>query len=136
MAGSFANVQLHDLAPGFQFDLHPQAGGFSLVALNDAVSSRIPGDANDDGKVDFNDLLVLAQNFGNDGTYSTGDFTLDGTIDFNDLLILAQHFGQSSPVSATMPVPESSALVILAPGAALFVGRRRRHHVAFGEGRT
>lgn len=125
MTGSFTNVQLHDLAPGFQFDLHPQAGGFSLIALNDAVSSRIPGDANDDGKVNFNDLLVLAQNFGKDGTYSTGDFDKDGSVDFSDLLILAQHFGQSSQAAATV-VPEPSCVATGLAGSICLLRRRRR----------
>jgi hypothetical protein len=120
VAGSFANVHLHDLAPGFQFNLQPETGGaVALVALNDAVSSRIPGDANDDGKVDFSDLLILAQNFNQNGTYSTGDFNLDGSVDFTDLLTLAQHFGQAAQLS---PVPEPTALV----GLAAALGRVRR----------
>ena len=120
MTGSFANVHLHDLAPGFQFNLQPETGGtVALVALNDAVSSRIPGDANDDGKVDFSDLLILAQHFNQGGTYSTGDFNLDGTVDFTDLLTLAQHFGQAAQLS---PVPEPTALV----GLAAALGRVRR----------
>jgi T5SS/PEP-CTERM-associated repeat protein len=116
MTGSFANVHLHDIAPGFQFNLEARSGGVeALVALNDAVSTRIPGDANDDGKVDFADLLTLAQNFNQDGTYSTGDFNLDGTVDFTDLLTLAQHFGQVAP-------PESLAQVSAVPEPTIFIG--------------
>jgi T5SS/PEP-CTERM-associated repeat protein len=37
LAGSFANVELRNLAPGFQFDLRPEAGGLTMVALNDGV---------------------------------------------------------------------------------------------------
>jgi fibronectin-binding autotransporter adhesin len=37
LAGSFANVELRNLAPGFQFDLRPDAGGLMMVALNDGV---------------------------------------------------------------------------------------------------
>ena len=47
-----------------------------------------PGDANDDGKVDFADLLILAQNYGKSPgqTFSTGDFNNDGSVGFDDLL--------------------------------------------------
>ena len=58
-------------------------------------SSAYPGDANHDGKVDFNDLVPLAQNYNvTDGarTWEQGDFTGDGKVDFNDLVILAQNY--------------------------------------------
>ncbi|MEX2140108.1 MAG: hypothetical protein WD894_12660 [Pirellulales bacterium] len=35
--GQFANVELRNLAPEFQFDLRPDAGGLTMVALNDGV---------------------------------------------------------------------------------------------------
>lgn len=139
--GSFANVRLHDLAPGFQFDLQPEAGGtVALVALNDGVSTRIPGDANDDGKVDFSDLLTLAQHYNQDGTYSTGDFNLDGTVDFTDLLTLAQHYGQTAAPeqvasflsayaadwrSAFAPVPEPGTGAVVGIGCTILARRRR-----------
>ena len=66
-----------------------------------------PGDANGDGKVDFADLLILAQNYGNTGaTFAQGDFDGDGVVDFTDLLILAQNYDRSSTalaVSAMSP---------------------------------
>ena len=37
LSGSFANVEVRNLAPGFQFDLRPDAGGLTMVALNDGV---------------------------------------------------------------------------------------------------
>jgi hypothetical protein len=115
MTGSFANVRLHDVAAGFQFQLNPANGGVALVAMNDAVSTRIPGDTNDDGKVDFTDLLTLAQHYNQDGTFSTGDFNLDGTVDFTDLLTLAQHYGQVAP-------PESLAQLAAVPEPTIFIG--------------
>jgi hypothetical protein len=57
----------------------------------------LPGDANGDGRVNFADLLILAQNYGKTGaTYSQGDFTGDGTVGFADLLILAQNYGRTN----------------------------------------
>jgi hypothetical protein len=37
LTGSFANVHLRNLAPGFQFDLSRDGGGMTMVALNDGV---------------------------------------------------------------------------------------------------
>lgn len=56
------------------------------------------GDANGDRRVDFADLLIVAQNYGrtfNPGSaaYTRGDFNGNGVIEFGDLLILAQAYG-------------------------------------------
>lgn len=51
------------------------------------------GDANGDTDVDFDDLVVLAQNYNLSGkTYSQGDFNYSGTVDFDDLVVLAQKY--------------------------------------------
>jgi hypothetical protein len=57
-----------------------------------AVVAPQPGDANGDGRVDFADLLILAQNYGKPGGWSAGDFNADGAVGFDDLLILAQNY--------------------------------------------
>ena len=55
------------------------------------------GDANLDGKVDFNDLVILAQNYGKTGVFwQDGDFNYDGKVDFADLVKLAQNYGKSA----------------------------------------
>lgn len=54
----------------------------------------LAGDANHDRTVGFDDLLTLAQNYGQSGmTFSGGDFNYDGTVGFDDLLALAQNYG-------------------------------------------
>jgi hypothetical protein len=53
------------------------------------------GDANDSGTVDFNDFVVLSQNFGSLGGWSQGNFGGGPTVDFADFVVLSQHFGQS-----------------------------------------
>lgn len=58
-----------------------------------AIVAPQPGDADSDGRVDFADLLTLAQHYGNEGSWSTGDFNGDGRVDFADLLLLAQNYG-------------------------------------------
>ena len=65
----------------------------------------MPGDANADGKVDFTDLLILAQNYGKTGgaAWANGDFNNDQKVDFSDLLILAQNYGQTLAADPAMP---------------------------------
>lgn len=57
-----------------------------------------PGDANIDGSVTFDDLLLLAQNYNSAATgrhWQLGDFNGTGITDFDDLLLLAQNYGLS-----------------------------------------
>jgi RHS repeat-associated protein/uncharacterized delta-60 repeat protein len=71
---------------------HPSlTGSGSSLTLNFAF---LRGDANGDLRVEFNDLLLLAQNYnqGSNKTYGQGDFDYDGDVDFNDLLTLAQRY--------------------------------------------
>ena len=81
----------------------------------------LAGDANHDRAVDFNDLVVLAQNYNTTGgkTWDQGDFTGDGNVDFNDLVLLAQRYNTSLPVpvaavpsaAGPAPVPATPKLV-------------------------
>jgi len=65
------------------------------------LSLRPAGDANGDGKVDFADLLTLAQHYGKSGAdWGEGDFNYDGKVNFGDLLALAQNYGRSLATSA------------------------------------
>jgi hypothetical protein len=70
------------------------------------------GDANRDKRVNFSDLLVLAQNYGQSSrTFSQGDFNYDGAVNFGDLLILAQRYGSqlSGTPSAIAPARQRRA---------------------------
>jgi hypothetical protein len=52
------------------------------------------GDSNSDGRVDFGDLLTLAQHYGQTGAdWAMGDFDYNGSVGFADLLALAQNYG-------------------------------------------
>lgn len=56
----------------------------------------LSGDVNRDRTVNFDDLLVVAQNYGkNQKSWSTGDVNYDQKVDFSDLLILAQKYGST-----------------------------------------
>jgi probable HAF family extracellular repeat protein len=52
------------------------------------------GDANADGRVDFADLVALAQHYNTVGgnAWEQGDFSGDGNVDFTDLVALAQNY--------------------------------------------
>lgn len=97
------------------------------------------GDANLDTAVNFDDLLLLAQNYGvtSGAVWGQGDFNYDGAVGFDDLLLLAQQYAgsgasQESIMSlgenvaadwalARSLAPEPSALVF----CAMFTRRRR-----------
>jgi len=69
------------------------------LAQDDAIDFFVlSGDVNHDRTVDFNDLLILAQNYGKTGAFMDGDLTRDRTVDFNDLLLLAQNYGHGIPL--------------------------------------
>jgi choice-of-anchor C domain-containing protein len=103
-------------------------------ALDDvSVDAVPPGDANEDLRVGFDDLLVLAQHYGSTGaSWNDGDFDGDGVVGFSDLLALAQHYGEnaanpgSAVKAATVTVPEPRMIWPLAPAAALCLRKLRR----------
>ena len=117
--------------------------GYSDSGSAVTVALVIPGDANLDGKVDFNDFLVLQNNFNVSNTrWDQGNFNYDGATNFNDFLVLQNHFGQSIagvPVAFTSAevaamnafaaadaVPEPTSTV-LAATTAIVITRRRRY---------
>jgi hypothetical protein len=62
----------------------------------------LAGDINRDRHVDFDDLVILAQNYGLAGrTFSQGNLNYDanGNVDFADLVILAQRYNASLPAA-------------------------------------
>jgi hypothetical protein len=77
----------------------------------------LTGDMNRDRTVNFDDLLILAQNYGQAGrTYSQGNlnYSADGLVDFDDLLLLAQRYGTSVPslvVARKQPLKKREALI-------------------------
>ena len=68
------------------------------------------GDANLDGRVNFTDLLKLAQNYGQtNASWTQGDFDYDTSVDFSDLLKLAQNYGALGAVAVVASPPAPSA---------------------------
>jgi hypothetical protein len=99
---------------------NPTVWGYDLAApVNIAI---LPGDANDDGIVNFSDYLLLSQNFNKTGQdWAHGDFNFDGTVNFADYLLLSQNFGKprGSEEFAGASVPEPITLAIFGLGALL-----------------
>ena len=122
------------------WDLNDQAS----VARSYLFTGSTPGpwfpDADHDGTIGFDDLVILAQHYNSPGSIHTGDFNADGKVDFADLVLLARHYGQtlgdaqlgaaaagfdaggSSP-AASVPEPASLGALLLA-GAILARPRR------------
>ena len=90
----------------------------------------LPGDANNDGTVDINDLTIVLNNYGRTGmTWSQGEFTGGGTVDINDLTIVLANYNTSlgSSAAGLSAVPEPASLALLAIAAfSLLLCRRRR----------
>lgn len=104
-------------------------------------TQRLPGDADLDGVVGFDDLVTVARNYGkNNATWQDGDFNGDGNVGFDDLVILARNYGAMSAaqLSAFSPafgadvekafaeVPEPSGVALCFLGAAMVLHRRQR----------
>jgi hypothetical protein len=119
--------------------------GETVDATAVLVRFTLSGDADLNGRVDFNDLVRLAQNYEGGAAvkrWSQGDFTYDGAVDFADLVKLAQAYGVDLAPSMALPVGASVAFerdwaravsAVPEPGAAVGIigalaglGRRRR----------
>jgi pectate lyase len=76
----------------------------------------LPGDADLNGVVDFNDFLKLQNNFGNASTrFDQGNFDYNAQTDFNDFLVLQNNFGQSlTGAAVTVTAAQVAAMTAFA----------------------
>ena len=97
---------------------HFADGHFEAASKLTFKDTKIPGDANGDGKVDGSDVTILSGNWqaGVDGsggvTWDMGDFNGDGKVDGSDVTILAGNW-QSGVTAAAASVPEPGIFSIL-----------------------
>ena len=78
------------------------------------LATSLPGDANLDGKVQFDDFLALSANFGQSGGWSDGDANGSGHVDFADFVLLSSNYQQSNATSAAVPEPSTFLLGLTA----------------------
>jgi hypothetical protein len=99
-----------------------------VVAKNAAASTAgddwafqvdpIAGDANADGVVNFDDLLVVAKNYNARGMgWAQGDLSGDGLVNFDDLLMVSKNYNRTAPVSAPPPAAPAVMQEVLAAEA-------------------
>lgn len=106
--GNNWSIVLNTVLPAGALSL--DLGTFAAVELLIDRRGFRAGDTDFNGAVDFDDLLVLAQHYGDSGRlWNEGDFTLDGIVNFDDLLILAQHYDGNTNLNLSASVGETVA---------------------------
>jgi hypothetical protein len=83
-------------------------------------TTPLPGDFDDDGNVDGDDLTLWKGAF---GQTSVGDADNDGDSDGADFLVWQRNFAPAAPAAA---IPEPAALTIVIIGAAALLAARKR----------
>lgn len=106
---TYARLWFEPLIPNGRYRLDLAANavvdaqGEPLTAAYTNSFSYLHGDVTQDGVINFNDLLSMAQRYGSSGrTYLQGNLDRDplGKIDFGDLLVLAQNYGNALSTAA------------------------------------
>ena len=114
-------------SPAFGFENGLHFYGFT----NEEIAVKVPGDANNDGRVDGSDVTILAGNWqvgvGGVGgaSWEMGDFNGDGAVDGSDVTILAGNW-QYGVIAVATSVPEPNIILLLITTLASLLGIRQR----------
>ena len=79
------------------------------------------GDAKLQGSVTFGDDQIIAQHFGQSGSWDEGGFNYGGTVDFGDFQLMSANFGKSIATNTQSPSPLSISEVSVYDGTQLQV---------------
>ena len=91
--------------------------------------ARLPGDVNNDGIVNGQDIAVIASHWLQTGTGTNdppGDANFDGIVNGQDIALIASHWLQTTGGGASAAVPEPSAIVLVALGGLALLAWRRQ----------
>jgi hypothetical protein len=101
---SIANIRIFDCNNGYKA-IKSVTMGEPMVKLT--ISGFLPGDVNQDGKVDATDLMLLGKTFGlsagEPGFDGRADFNSDGIVDGMDLIILCLNYGATADGDKVTP---------------------------------
>jgi hypothetical protein len=82
------------------------------------ASLTTPGDANLDGVVNFDDLLIVSKNYNKSALgFSDGDFTGDGMVNFDDLLVLSKNYNSRAALAGDVNGTDWGVLTDVPAGA-------------------
>ena len=112
-------------------------GGSGVIYLTGLSGGNLvgamPGDADNDGKVDHLDLVLFNEQFGLRGSHLSCDFNNDDVVGIDDLAILRANFGWVLPTApgagdGSLPTgtPEPATLSLLTLGGLAVLRRRRK----------
>lgn len=103
----------------------PQAGASSdaqrdsQVVNVQVITGELPGDANDDNRIDLADLQIVRGLFGFEGPNSPADLNGDQVVNLADINIVRTHFGLAREAASPAPyvnfTPQSNDTPIIAP---------------------
>ena len=75
----------------------------------------LPGDADQNGVVNFGDLNAVLMHYNQTGDWTTGDFTGDGVTNFADLSTMLSDYNQTLPAAEPTPPSGSGFAAIASP---------------------
>jgi hypothetical protein len=104
---------------GLSKDIALKVGDFSTQinltptsTLSPTLGNSLPGDGNNDGKVDGVDYIIWLNNYGtNQSGASNGDFNNDGKVDGIDYVVWLNNYGNTGSATST-PIPTNTPTLI------------------------